>query len=53
MDPEKMIAGLHTRYDATESKVDRALAWTVASSVTAIIVVAVLLGAFVLGFRLG
>ena len=53
MDFEKTIETLHKRYDATESKVDRALAWTVASSVTAIIAVAVLIGAFALGFRLG
>ena len=53
MDFEKTIEGLHDRYDATEEKVDRALAWTVASSVTAVIAITVLVAVFVFGFRLG
>ena len=53
MDFEKTIEKLHKRYDTTESKVDRALAWTVASSVTAVIAITVLVAVFVFGFRLG
>ena len=47
------IARLHLRYDATEAKVDRAVTWVIGTSVTTVIVGAVLIVVFVLGVRIG
>ena len=46
------IEALHERYDKTEAKVDRVLAWVVATGLTTVIVGAVLIVVFAFGLKL-